>query len=59
MFYFFLQNGFISISCITVNFFMNFGGDLEVILVNNKREVKTTSLYSYELTDGVDSRVKK
>ena len=56
---FFLQNGFISISCITVNFFMNFGGDLEVILVNNKREVKTTSLYSYELTDGVDSRVKK
>ena len=37
--YVLLQNGFISISCITVKNFMNFGGDLEVVLVK-KRGVK-------------------
>ena len=38
---FFLQNGFISIRCITVKIFMNFEGDLEVVLVK-KGKWKTT-----------------
>ena len=44
----FLQNRFISISCITVKSFINFGGDLEVVLVKKKSE-KNTSYRSCKL----------
>ena len=39
----FLQNRFISVSCITVKSFINFGGDVEVVLVK-EREVKNHKL---------------
>jgi hypothetical protein len=42
--FFVKKNGFITISCITVEGFMNFRGDLEVVLVK-KRGVKTTNYY--------------
>jgi hypothetical protein len=38
--YVFLQNGFISISCITVKSFINFRDNLEVVLVKKKRGEK-------------------
>ena len=47
----FLQIGLISISCITIKHFMNFGGNLVVVVVK-KKEVK-----NYELmTDRLDNK---
>jgi hypothetical protein len=47
----YLQNEFISISCITVKRLMNFGGDLEVVLVK-KRGMKNDSYCLREINEG-------